>query len=44
MNLIEMYNIMTSFNKINSSILIQVWESVTKIIRNAENVNVEKIL
>ena len=44
MNLIEMYNIMTSFNKIKFKYLIQVWEDVMKIIRNVKNVDVEKIL
>ena len=34
---------MTSFNKIKFKYLIQVWENVMKIIRNAKNVNVEKI-
>ena len=34
MNLIEMYIIMTSFNKIKFKYLIQVWEDVMKIENN----------
>ena len=43
MNSIKMYNIiMTSFNKIKFTYLIQVWEDVMKMIRNVKNDNVEK--
>ena len=40
-----MYDIiMISFNKIKFRYLIQLWEDVTKIIRNVKNANVEKML